>query len=167
MLSLPSDFSTMITNFSSTNIKDEDLADSGREDYVHVTILYGFDQNVKIEEVNDFIQGCNLNDIKIVLGDIQRFTFTENRPESDVIYIKVIESAVLQSLNKNLRRKFNANNTYGSYSPHVTLAYVKPGRVSLPNVFVGMPVVCDAMTYSTGQSDKRSVKSIPFSTLKR
>ncbi len=93
----------------------------GREDEIHVTILYGLhtdrsDQVLKLLE--------NHGPIKAKLGKVGVFT---NPYKFDVVMIEVV-SPDLVVLNNILHKNVKYTNKYGEYHPHVTIAYVKKGK---------------------------------------
>jgi 2'-5' RNA ligase len=167
MLSMPSDVTRMITAWSENNISDDDLAGDGREKYCHCTVLYGFPQSTKFEEVEaEAMDGLDHSTlIDIVLGPIKRFPASENRPESDVLVIEVKGAGQLAPLHERLKTKFNVKTNFPTYNPHVTIAYVKPGSLTEldgTTVFDDYEAHCKAMTYSTGPSDNRNRRTVTF-----
>lgn len=100
---------------------DKCLAEHGREDRIHVTVLYG-------------IHDTNVADTKKILSKVSPFTlrlgkvslFTTSSSEFDVVKIEV-SSAGLRQLNLLLRDNLKHTLTYKDFIPHVTIAYVKKG----------------------------------------
>ena len=91
----------------------------GIETQPHVTLLYGFDENVNPDEVIELVNSYDYSQIK--LHNISLF---ENE-EFDVLKFDA-ESEVLQDVNRELR-KFPHTDIYPVYHPHMTIAYLKPG----------------------------------------
>jgi 2'-5' RNA ligase len=120
MLPLTGDIAAAMLAFA-RDIPDSDLADDGREDEPHVTILYGLHTN-DVNEVKDALSGEK--EVKITLGKIKFFAADEKR-NSDVLILDV-DSEDLLRLNKKLR-KLDCTNTR-EYKPHATIAYVKAGK---------------------------------------
>lgn len=162
MLSMPKDIAQLITVWSKNNIPDKFLAeDVGREGYSHVTVLYGFPQTVTADEVNDHVSE---SEIDVRLGKVKRFKANDNRPKSDVLVIEA-ESLKLRELNDYLTKEFDVKSAFATYNPHVTIAYIKPGVLSNldgADVFDGLKATCDTMTYSTGNSENRTKKTLTF-----
>lgn len=163
MLSMPADISNLVKMWSAARIDDEHLADDGREEYCHITIAYGFSQETNIQAVEDFVG--ELEPVKIKLGLVDRFKACENRPDSDVLIIKV-DSPELTELNRQLKERFDIVSTFSGYTPHLTIAYVKPGVLTGLDhelAFDGFEVTCNDMTYSYGA--ERNKKPITFAGL--
>lgn len=98
----------------------EDLHENGIESDVHVTVFYGFDDSVDVAQVAEVVG--RFTPFTIKFDDIGLF---EN-PEFDVVKVSV-ESDQLRELNARLSALPNQNERM-IYQPHLTLAYVKPGR---------------------------------------
>ena len=114
-INLPSDLAKRVLVMAS-KIDDADLAEDGREDEPHITVLYGLRDLQGIEET---IAG--FGKIPIILGKTSLF---ENE-EYDVVKVDV-DSERLHKLYEVLSKLPNENK-YDKYIPHVTLAYVKKG----------------------------------------
>lgn len=108
-------------------IKDSDIFVSqidpsfGREDEMHVTVLYGIHSDSP-DQISKIISGRK--SISVKLGEIDVFT---NPDKFDVVVIKVISND-LNSLNAKLTGEVEFTNKYKEYKPHITLAYVKKGK---------------------------------------
>jgi phage gp29-like protein/2'-5' RNA ligase len=100
-------------------IPDDALAEDGREDKPHCTILYGLHEDVP-EPVMEVVRG--FGPITLRLGKTECF----ETPEYDVVYIAV-ESLMLKELNAAMRATLPHTMTHPEYVPHVCLAYVKSG----------------------------------------
>jgi len=94
----------------------------GIQNNPHVTILYGLHSDVKDEDVINIFENIKSNDIKIKVDKIDSF----NNEEFEVIKMNV-ESKKLVDLNKELT-KLPHTTDYPDYKPHITLAYLLPGR---------------------------------------
>lgn len=103
-------------------IPDEDLAEDGREDNMHVTVKYGLHTD-DVEEVRKAVQG--FGGVPLTLGKTSVFPAREGK-EYDVVKIEV-ESKELRYLNRLLSESLEHTDTFPDYNPHITLAYVKPG----------------------------------------
>lgn len=109
------------------NVSDDDIYVSqrdpsfGREDEIHVTVLYGI-HSESADPVVSAIQSSGR--ITAKLGKLSVFT---NPYRFDVLMIEVI-SPDLVARNQLLQEKVKFTNKYGAYRPHLTIAYVKKGK---------------------------------------
>jgi 2'-5' RNA ligase len=94
----------------------------GKETEPHVTILYGFHDNVKPSEVLASIKDKAKNPIEMELTKISYF----ETPEYDVVKYDV-KSDLLYELNK-IAKSFPHTTNFPNYNPHMTISYVKKGR---------------------------------------
>lgn len=118
---LPDELAARVLDLAE-EIEDDDLAEKGREDQPHVTVKYGLRDSVRPGDVRRVVE--DYGPIRIVLGDVSIF----KSDEYDVVKIDV-RSASLHRLHDELCDKLRvAPSDYDEYVPHVTLAYVKPGR---------------------------------------
>lgn len=117
-------------------IQQEDVLQQenrGIEHNPHVTVLYGFYSFVTPKEVMEVLMQCNAPTIR--LGHVGIF---EDHPEFDVVMITV-ESQGLAKLNLELTKLPNEE-TFPTYHPHVTIAYVKKGTAKkYLGTVVGLP----------------------------
>lgn len=109
-------------------IKDDDLYDDGsgtfgREDKPHLTVLYGFHDTVKSDDIKDVVSKYNTNDFKLSTSKVSLF---ENE-DFDVVKFDVEPTEELNKLRKEVE-KFPKTLTYKDFHPHVTIAYVKSGE---------------------------------------
>jgi 2'-5' RNA ligase len=105
-------------------IPDSLLAGDGRETDPHVTVKYGLhksDPDLLARVVSGF------GPAKLTFGKLKHFPANKSRPESDVVVVEV-ESKDLVKLNKMVADAFPHTDTYPTYNPHMTLAYVKVGE---------------------------------------
>jgi 2'-5' RNA ligase len=110
-------------------IPDADLAADGREEEYHVTIKYGL-HTADAEEVRQVVEG--FGPVEITLGATSIFPAKETGPQRggdayDVVKVDV-DSPDLYRLNRVIADALEHTDTHPKYQPHVTLAYVKPGR---------------------------------------
>lgn len=122
----------------------------GREDEVHVTVLFGLHGN-DVSEVREVLRG--VGPVKLRLGKSSIF----EGGEFDVVKLGVV-SADLVRLNKLLRDGCEHTLTHPKYVPHCTVAYVKKG---LGKRFVGDGSF-DGVVVTVGEvlfSDKSRTKS--------
>lgn len=126
----------LMLKLSITNWKDvihlihkEDLykADDkkyGIETDPHITVLYGFNDDVKADiiknQLSKYIKDNNINNIDISIKNTSYF----NNAEFSVLKFTV-ESKTLTKLNKYFSELYDVKSSYGEYNPHITIAYLK------------------------------------------
>ena len=118
-----------------------------------MTVLYGFVPSVNPEDVCDSVAG--FGKVSFRLGKVSRF----QQDECDVIKVDV-EGETLRALHDHLLDDFDGlvEQTYHSYHPHLTLAYVKKGACQELDGhchFDGQVFVFDLAVYSTPGSKER------------
>jgi 2'-5' RNA ligase len=89
------------------------------EDTPHVTVLYGLDPDIKLEDVKSLL--LPLKDIFVTSSEINEF----NQNGFDVVKFDV-SSPLLAQMNDVMKTLPHKNMNPGSYKPHMTIAYVKP-----------------------------------------
>lgn len=102
-------------------IPDDELdPEEGREDRAHVTIKYG----IHAEDPYDVAKALEgIGPVRAIIGKISIF---DTNPDYDVVKFDV-QSTDLKKLNKVIAEATEVTDTQPSYSPHLTLAYVKKG----------------------------------------
>ena len=143
-----------VMDWSQKHVKDRNLhiADNGgmgRENEIHVTVLYGLHTN----DVKD-IEEVKAEPFKITLGKISKF----ESEEYDVLKIEV-QSPKLHQLNKKLK-EFEYTSKFDKYVPHCTIAYVKKGscdRLLGNEYFLGKEVSVDSLTFSPAEGKKTKI----------
>lgn len=100
-------------------VRDEDLAEGGRTADAHVTVRYGLHTDDPADAAAK-LAGAG-TPITLFLGGLGMFS----NPDADVLYVRV-ESPDLHRLNARLGELPNTQ-THTEYTPHATIAYVKPG----------------------------------------
>ncbi len=86
----------------------------------HVTLLYGIESSVDIEDIKEIIS--KIDPIEIRVDSID---FFEN-DEFDVVKFSVANSSKLQKAHDLLSELPNQNK-FPDYNPHITIGYVKKG----------------------------------------
>lgn len=102
-------------------VPDEMLAEKGREDQPHCTILYGITENYP-SFVADLLSRFK-RPIRFGLGRVSVF----EQDEYDVLKVDVASPDLL-FLNALLRANLENEQEFKQYVPHATLAYVKKGQ---------------------------------------
>ena len=119
-VNLPDDAAASVKQ-AAAKIADEDLAPDGREDQPHITVKYGL-HTEDAEEVRKIVE--SEPPITAKLGKTSLFP---DRGDGEVVKVD-IESEDLRRINKKIADALEVTDTYPDYNPHVTLAYVKPGK---------------------------------------
>ena len=92
----------------------------GRELYPHITVAYGFLNEIDYIEMDKYLK--LIPQFEIELGDISIF----EADNYDVLKVD-INSIPLTQLHYDLISRFANIQTYPEYKPHMTLAYIKKG----------------------------------------
>ncbi len=132
-------------------IPDHDLADAGREEFVHCTALFGLhsDDPLPVYRVLE-----NFRPVKLKLGNCSVFP----GEAYDVLKIDV-ESDALKRLNSSLR-SLPHTSTYKNFVPHVTIARVLPGLGAVYAARFGdldTTCVADVAVFSDSQKQRSMV----------
>lgn len=112
----------IVSHIDKEDLYKPELKRFGLETDPHVTILYGLHSDVNDEDVINVFKNIKSDDIQINVDGIDIF---EN-PEFDVIKMNV-KSETLNALNQELR-KLPHTSDYPDYKPHITIAYLLPGK---------------------------------------
>jgi len=158
MLMLSATPSEEIAQFGQQKIDVKDLGEDGYEKEPHVTVLYGFHDDVTPTEIEAITK--DFGPVTIELGAITRF----ESEEYDVIKID-IEGGTIYELNAKLVEAFagRVTNKFPEYHPHMTLAYVKKGACEELNddpEFFGREFSFDIAVYSTAAATTRYLISL-------
>lgn len=155
-INLPPGLADQIIRWGEENIPDEDLAEDpddpsfGREDEIHVTVLYG----IHDDKPGPASTICKKHKpFEVELGAVSLFKTNE---KYDVVKIGV-ESQPLRKLNKSLLDGLDATQTFPTYRPHVTVAYVKKGRgdaLDGDKTFQGTKFSADSVLFSSRTREK-------------
>ena len=116
---MPDEIATHCRNLSSF-IADEHLASDGRESDYHVTLLYGFHEDVSAADVQHVLTG--IGPVTVRLGGVSHFS----NDEQDVVKLDVA-SADLHAMHDLLAEALPNTQSHRRYNPHLTLGYVQPG----------------------------------------
>ena len=147
---LPQDIADQVRALGA-RIKDEDLAEDGRETQPHVTVRYGL-HGEDPEAVRKLL--ANEPPIQATIGKASVF----HTDDGDVLKLDV-DSPDLHRLNGKLST-LEHTDTHPGYKPHITVAYLKHGAID-KYLFQGAEGA-DATVNLTGQ--KIDIPSIAFSS---
>jgi len=133
--------------YISNYILNEDLHEKGLEKNVHITLLYGINNEVELDEVKKYL--LPLQNLKVEFDKIDIF---EN-DDFDVVKFEV-SCKELNKINSDLRNNLSYKNKYDKYEPHATIAYVKKGTgvkyiKELEESFVLYPSEYEYVTYDS------------------
>lgn len=114
---------------------DEDHGHDGYEEVYHVTLKYGIHDSSP-DKLAKLVHG--FGPIPFNFGPVEKFepefdAVDKNNKEKkeaakfDVIHIKIVDSDILRQVNELISENIENTETYSSYKPHITLAYVKKG----------------------------------------
>lgn len=92
----------------------------GIEDEPHTTLLFGLDPSVTLEQVTEILNKYQYSDCKIYNASL-----FENE-KYDVLKFDV-EGDMLKETNYSLK-KLPYKSNFPGYHPHLTIAYLKPGK---------------------------------------
>ncbi len=129
-INLPEVMADKIMRWGRLNISNEDLYDNdnlhGREDEIHVTLLYGI-HSPSCSSFKDII-----NDYPPFITELGKLSIFTTNDNFDVVKIEASGPSLFY-LNSFLKNKI-ANTQNYEYSPHVTIAYVKKNKVKINDV---------------------------------
>lgn len=95
----------------------------GVETDPHVTILYGLHPEVTPQDVENVINKFRGKDLSININGIGKF---DGDDKFNVVKLNV-DSPILHDMNSELS-KLPHTSDFPDYNPHMTMAYVKPGK---------------------------------------
>lgn len=119
LVSLPQDIAERIREHAAA-INSDDLAEKGREQEPHITVRYGLHAD-KADEVRGVIESFPPT-FYVVAPQVSIF----EGEEFDVVKLDV-HSPDLHKIHEALG-KIPHTDTHAEYKPHITLAYVQPGK---------------------------------------
>jgi 2'-5' RNA ligase len=154
-IELPEDIATEIRRWGQIHIPETILVKDGFEDDIHITLKYGI-------HITDFTKLRNVfigvSPIEIELGKITIF----DTDDADVVKIDVKSPEMLR-LNKIISNSFEVTDSYPTYRPHTTVAYVKKGCGKLfdgcPD-FEGRKLSLDTVVFS-GKDNRYTTFKLP------
>lgn len=149
---LPDDLSKKIQAWGKVTIPKEELTGVGLEDEIHSTILYGL-KNDDPTEIKNLLRFVRPFDIR--LGLITHF----DTPEYDVLKIAV-DSPALENMHYLFESKLDNDNSFPTFHPHVTIAYLKKGMAKKyigSDIFRGETFRADHIVFSTKDNKKSKI----------
>lgn len=131
-------------------IDPSDLHENGREKLPHITVHYGVldDPSLVRQTVSEF------GPITVKFGEASLF----NRPDFDVLKVEV-DSPELRRLHETLPR--DGGETRPVYSPHMTIAYLKPGmgrKYTGRGPLYGRTATMDTLIFSDKNRNETAIK---------
>lgn len=146
-INLPAEHATDVIAAGKALIAEEDLAGKGREAEPHITVKYG----VREEPLSLMEALQDVEPFEVTLRNVETFPPTENSDNTAPVIIRV-ESAELKKLHDLIHAAVGAREDDFSYSPHITLAYVKPeaaAKYTGSKQFDGTVIPVSGVTLST------------------
>ncbi len=141
-------------------IPDTDLAENGREASPHLTVKWGL-HTEDAEEVRAIL--AKVKPFTVKLGRTSIFPNGESN-SGDVLKANVASGA-LMNLNAQIAKALEHTDTHPKYQPHVTIAYLKPGKGKAyvnDTSLLGTEILVDQITFSG--KDGTTKVSIPLGT---
>lgn len=156
----PEQLSNIIKKWGRDNIPSSSLyhdkdGSKGRENEIHLTVKYGIHTD-DVEEARSLLK--DFKSFDIVLDKVSRFS----KPEVDFDVVKVeIKGKELFKLNNLISKNLKCTDTYSTYSPHVTVAYVQRGscnHLSGNNHFKGRRLKVENLHFSPAKGRDLLIK---------
>lgn len=153
-VNLPGSIASKIRHWGHQFVSDSDVdPEEGREDEVHVTVLFGLHDN-EPDDVEAALEGEG--PIKLTLGKTSIFECDKY----DVVKLDV-NSEDLHRLNAKLRDHCEHTQTHPQYKPHCTIAYVKKGvgkKYIGSDKFAGTKLEIDEVLFSNKSRVKTAIR---------
>lgn len=149
MLEVPVSNWDEITSSIDTNDIYIDEDKPGISKIPHITLLYGYDNSIKPEMVENILNRFILEPIEIKIEGIDIF---EN-DKFDVVKFNISKSDILQELFDELSKLPNSN-TFKNFTPHITIAYVKKGTGEKYVREYKHKVIVDTICYSMANGEE-------------
>lgn len=139
----------------SESIPERDIGPEGREAETHITARWGLHFMTPSQRLRDSLR--QFGPITATLGKTSLFS----NPDADVLKVDV-QSEDLHRLYKLIGRLVPVHTTHPTYKPHLTIAYLKPGRGAKyagNTALSGQKLTFDSLVFS-GKKGKR--ETIPL-----
>ena len=158
---LPDDLAKAVIAWGKKSVTDEDLKvdddnTAGREDEMHVTLLYGLKPKKVTDQLRSIVEAVKPFEVRLGL-----VTLFKDSDKQDVVKIDA-ESPEMQALHKEIEDAIPNVNSYPTYVPHITIAYVKKGcgdKVLGDDTFRGKTFKVDHIVFKSSDKD---VTEIPL-----
>lgn len=128
----------------------------------HITVKYGIHAGVSPQAIAQAIAGYRKPKIEAILGKISAFPAEQTHDKQyDVVKIDV-HSPDLFQLNAMISTQVPCTDSYPVYRPHLTLAYLLPGRGQRyvgSKVFEGVKLTFNRLCYSDSE-DRSTIIAI-------
>jgi len=95
----------------------------GLEPTPHITLLHGIEPNTRLNEFGHILPRANEYNVEV--GGLQYF----NKSTYDVLFLKV-KCSLINEVNLKLKETIKYHPTFPVYTPHITIAYLKPGKAN-------------------------------------
>ena len=138
---------------ATAKIDDQDLSPDGKEQQPHITVKYGL-HGEDPTELADVLK--DQPPITVTLGKTSVF----HGDDQDVVKADV-ESPELHDLNERIAAAMPHVDTHPDYTPHVTLAYVKPGlgdKYAGMDDLEGQQITLHQLTFSSKSGEQTTFK---------
>lgn len=130
---------------------DTETGEGGVETQPHITVLYGIDNKTQENKVAELLQG--VPPIEVELGNVSIF---ENDTQ-DILKVEV-KSDQLAQVNEVLSKNLDTpGQTFDTYTPHVTIAYLKKGEGAKyvgNNSFAGQKLTLNSLAFSKNTGEQ-------------
>jgi len=157
---LPEDLAKKVIDWGKKNVPDEEVfvdpkdPGVGRENEIHVTLLYGI-TSPDPDEIAELLKDQKKFEVR--LGIVTAF---RDGDKNDVLKIDV-ESPDMQKLHYLIAENINNEDSHPTYNPHVTIAYMKKGEADKyigDDTFKGKTFKADDIIFSSSNGSKTSIK---------
>ena len=138
------------------SIQPSDLGPDGKESDLHITAKYGLHFQTPTKRLREALS--TFGSVTATLGKTSLF----KNKDADVLKVDV-DSPDLHRLNRLISKLSPTNDTHPNYIPHLTLAYLKPGRGKKyegESGLAGQKITFDVLVFSGKQGH---IESIPLS----
>lgn len=152
-VNLPTETAERVRQMAAS-IAEGDLVGKGRETAPHVTVKYGIHGN-DVEPLRKVLEAEK--PVTVTLGKASLFPDSGN---GEVVKLDV-DSPDLHRLNKVIADAVETTSAHPDYTPHVTLAYVKPGtgaKYEGRDDLAGQSVTIDKIVFSTADDQEVEIK---------
>ncbi len=152
-LDLPAQAAQTVLDWTRNHVAAQYLRDNGIETDPHITVKYGLlvDDSASVARVMG-----HFGAIRVRLGALHLF---HTHPDYDVLVVRV-HGAKLHAAHALLSQDLPYRETFSSYAPHLTLAYVAKGSCAHrigQKPFESLSMTFDTLTFSDRNGEKSMV----------